>query len=159
MARLKAMAGKRRAPRAPSFGEWLLRARGANSRDHICRRLWGEVRVKCDGTQLSNYEDGRVPPVDILWGLSRVFSVPVDELMRSIAAELGLKAELGPPIAGLELSQESEDLMPLLRGINPDKVPDFLRDLAEMLERYHSHGGRSQKRDAEADPANHKPVA
>src|SRR3990172_3798343 len=64
--------------------------------------------------------------------------------LEDIEAELAqITAEIGEPLAGGELAGEPEGaLMPLLRSINPNNVPDFLEDLAALVRR-HAASGRA----------------
>lgn len=66
--------------------------------------------------------------------------------LEDIEAELAqITAEIGEPLAGGELAGEPEGaLMPLLRSINPNNVPDFLEDLAALVRR-HAASGRAPK--------------
>lgn len=87
----------------PAFGAYLARLRGRSSRrarssrGAICKRL-EQYGLTLDRSTLLQYERGTVTAPDpaILWGLSRLYHVPFDEMVLELVRERSKTPEALP---------------------------------------------------------------
>ncbi len=119
------MAAKRsNQPELTAFGEFLAGFRSARagrrrvSREQISRQL-KNLGVPLGGSTLAQYEKGWVwaPDPGVLWGLSRIYETPVDEIIQA------LKANRSDP------------------SLTVQKLRDLLRHAADQEQILHHTGG------------------
>lgn len=74
-------------PTLESFGDYLEGLRGTVSREIISRRL-AALGVPLGGSTLAQYEKGAVwaPDAGVLWGLGRIYRVPLEDLVNRLRA-------------------------------------------------------------------------
>lgn len=80
--------------KAKAFGTWIARARGERSREEIAasiRDVIDRTGMKVNRSAIMKIEAGRVPNVLVLYGLSRALPLPLDEMVRRILKDLGVR--------------------------------------------------------------------
>ena len=104
--RCSAMAAGQRLRRAQTpLAEWMEAGRAGRSYQTIANRL-GRLGVQISHTALFRYEKARrMPPADVLWGLSKLYGSSFDDVMA-----LALGTQTGP-IPMMPLSEEQHDLL------------------------------------------------
>jgi len=103
-----------RNPALRAFGAWLEQKRGKASREQISIKL-AALGVPLGGSTIAQYEKGTVwaPDPCVLWGLSRIYGHPVDqviELLKTNRADPALDMFSNRPAAA--------------SSVQPDPVPE-----------------------------------
>src|SRR6266545_5538333 len=94
------------APRVPEFGVYLRRCRGERSLEALSQQMRA-IGVDRVNSALFHYEAGRVPPVDVIRGLSFALRVPFEELIDRVLRELRIA-----PISWAEPIVQKESNLP-----------------------------------------------
>lgn len=82
---------------AKEFGRWLTELRRGRSYEAIAGRvrdLLSPIGMKVHPSAVLKIEQGRAPSVPLLWALSRVLKVPIDEMVRRLVNDLGVDVDV-----------------------------------------------------------------
>lgn len=101
--------------RVPKFGAFVKRRRGDRSLQAIANQM-NAIGVERAQSSLFRYEEGRIPSVDVLRGLSFALRVPFEDLVDMVLDELGIAAvPWGHPVLHGE-SELDEDVLVVARA-------------------------------------------
>ena len=121
---------------AKAFGEWIAEKRGERSHRALARPIRDLLRptgVKAPASAIVKVEQGRVPNVPLLFGLSLVLKVPYEEMTYRLLTDLGMDlTQQRSEMHWRPKNQDAEDNADVL--IHNLVVPEFTDDDRRMLE-------------------------
>jgi hypothetical protein len=99
----------------PAFGAFIKERRGERSLEAVSTQMRA-VGIERVNSALYRYEAGRLPPVDVLRGLSFALRVPFEELVDRLLKELGVvPVKWGQPVVHLE-SELPDDALAIAKA-------------------------------------------
>jgi transcriptional regulator with XRE-family HTH domain len=140
------------------FGEWLTKAKHGRSHAEFAvpiRELLKPTGMRVNRSAIEKLENGRLPSVLMLYALSRVLHVPLEELTARVLSEVGLLAKgavefphTPPPEP---ITAEMRGALEVWERLSPD-VKAVLKAMTAKLQPQIEEQVRERKSDAAEEP-------